>query len=172
MGTRATWAKFTKIELWRIVSALLSAGKIGVLGMSRSEVKVKYLQKAKEGYECCIYHLLVSYFLIISGGNGHTWSPIGAQERDSLGKRIEISKRSKNLVTVFLFVCYLFLSFLFFYKLKTHKNWEKFGTVWQWIQSMVVWHIFPSSNSAENRKKKSGFKISSSYYYYCCCCCR
>ena len=119
LGARVTWAKFTKFELWIMVSALLSPGKIGVLGMSRSEVKVKCLQKAIEGYECCIYHLLVSYFLIISGGNGHTWSPFGAQERDSLGKRIEISKRSKNLVTLFLFVCYLF--FLFFLQTENTK---------------------------------------------------
>ena len=138
LGTRVTWAKFTKIELWRMVSAILSAGIIGVLAMSRSEVKVKCLQKAIEGFECCIYHLLVSYFLIISGGNGYTWSPIGAQERDSLGKRIEISKRSKNLVTLFLFV----LSF-FFTDWK-HKNWVKFGTVWQWIQFVdgSVAHFF------------------------------
>lgn len=123
LGTRVKWTKFTKIELWIMVGALLSTGKIGVLDMSRSEVKVKCLQKASEGYECCIYHLLVSYFLIISGGNGHTWSPIGAQERDSLGKRIEISKRSKNLVTLFLFVCYLFffVFFFFFYRLETQK---------------------------------------------------
>lgn len=62
VGTRATWAKFTKIELWIMVSALLPTGKIGVLGMSRSEVKVACLQKANEDYKCCIYHLLVSLF--------------------------------------------------------------------------------------------------------------